>query len=197
MFGINKSFIIAGVVLVGVIFMVFWLNERTTALNELLRVQRELQLQARTSPDYPDLIRQYEKRLDLLRNDIKKLSGKFVGQDFETPQLMYSVVKAASSSGMEMTNTAKLDRQAKVIALGGKKMTVQVLSHAITLKGSYTGLVKFLQNLSTWNILHKIESMEVSPAKDSKNEGEIEVALILSVFAVAQTVDTQAAGQKP
>lgn len=184
MFSYTKSLLAGGLVLLAVICFGLWLRNRTIVLNELTETGHNLQMQIAGGQAYPVMIADYTKRLETLRTDTEKITSKFVGRDYEAPMLVRDVVKAASLSGMEMTDTSKQGKKTKVLATKGKGLTIEVLSYAITLKGSYTALVKFLQNLASWNISHKIESMEITPAKDGKAEDKVEVSLVLSVFAL-------------
>lgn len=180
MFSYTRSLMAAGLALLAVIGASLWLRNRTIVLNELTETGHNLQMQITGGQAYPAMIADYSKRLETLRADTEKITCKFVGRDYEAPMLVRAVVEAASLSGMEMTNASKQDKKTKVLALKGKGLTIEVLSYSITLKGSYTALVKFLQNLAAWNISRKIDSMEVTPAKDDK----IDVSFVLSVFAL-------------
>lgn len=188
-----------GLALLAVIFAVLWFQNRTLVLNELVQTSHNLKTQITDGQAYSAVITDYAKRMAALRADTKKISGKFVGQDYDSPMLMRAIVEAASQSGMEMTDTARQDKKVNVIAVKDKRLAVQALSYAITLKGSYTALVRFFQNLASWNISHKIESLEVIPAVEGKATDKIEVSLVLSVFAVdtkERRIGTQAEGAK-
>jgi len=193
MFSYTKSLMAAGLALLAVICAGLWLRNRTIVLNELTETGHNLQMQTTVGQAYPVMIADYAKRLETLRTDTGKITGKFVGRDYEAPMLVRAVVEAASIAGLEMTNASKQDKKTKVLATKGKGLAIDVLSYAITLKGSYTALVKFLQNIAAWNIGHKIDSMDVTSAKDGKPlgtrgkaEDEIEVSLVLSVFLLDQ-----------
>ena len=168
-----------------------WLRNRIIVLNELEQTSHNLQIQTIGIQSYPTVIGDYARRLGTLRADSKKITCKFVGRDYEVPMLVHDIVKAASLSGMEMTNASKQDKKTKFIATKGKGLTIDVLSYTIALKGSYTALVKFFQNLASWNISHKIESMEITPVGDDKAEDKIEVSLVLSVFSLDQPTETR------
>lgn len=186
-----KSLIAGGLALLAVIYAGFWFRSRVILLNELSRAGDALKTQMANSRSYPAFIVEYEKRLAVLLADTKKITDKFVDWDYKSPKLVQAVVKAASLAGLEMTNASKLDKKTKTSAEKDKAHAVQVLTHAITLKGSYTGLVKFLQNLAAWNISHKIESIEVTPSKEGKAGDEVEVSFVLSVFSLDQPTETK------
>ena len=193
MFSYTKSLVAAGLALLAVICAGLWLRNRTIVLNELTETSQNLITQTTVGQAYPVMIADYAKRQETLRTDTGKITGKFVGRDYEAPMLVRAIVEAASLSGMEMTNASKQGKKTKVLATQGKGLTIEVLSYAITLNGSYTALVKFLQNLAAWNISHKIDSMEVTSARDGNAEdkidhaeGVIEVSLVLSVFLLDQ-----------
>ena len=189
MFSYNRSLLAGGLALLAVICAGLWLRNRTVVLNELTETGRNLKIQAVGSQAYPAIIADYTKRLETLRTDTGKITSKFVGRDYEAPMLVRAVVEAASRAGMEMTNAARQDKKTKAIAAQGKGMTIEVLSYAIALRGSYTALVKFLQNLAAWNVGHKIESLEVTPAEEGKADDKIEVSLVLSVFSTDQPTE--------
>ena len=184
MFSYTKSLVAAGLALLAVICAGLWFRNRTIALDDLTETGHNLQMQTTIGQAYPALIADYSKRLEMLRADTEKITAKFVGRDFEAPMLVRAVVEAASRAGMEMTNAAKQAKKSKVLATKGKGLTIDVLSYAITLQGSYTALVKFLQNIAAWNISHKIEAMEVTPGQDGRTEDMVEVSLHLSVFSL-------------
>ncbi|MDD5483594.1 MAG: hypothetical protein PHP98_08085 [Kiritimatiellae bacterium] len=182
MFSHTRSLVAAGLALLAVICAGLWLRNRTIALNELTETTRNLQAQISAGRSDPVLIANYARRLETLRADIEKITSRFAGRDYEAHMLVRDVVKAASRSGMEMTNTSRHGKKAMVLSAQDKGVVIDSLSHAITLKGPYVSMVKFLQNLAAWNIGHKIESIEVTAAADGGAEDKIEVALVLSVF---------------
>ncbi|MDO9543453.1 MAG: hypothetical protein Q7J98_14190 [Kiritimatiellia bacterium] len=185
-FSYNKSLMAGGLAFLAVICAGLWLRSRTVVLNELTETSHNLKMQMAGGQAYPAVIADYTKRLETLRTDAGKITSKFVGRDYEAPMLVRAVVEAASRAGMEMTNAARQDKKTKALATQGKGLTVEVLSHAIALRGSYTALVKFLQNLASWDIGYKIESMEITPAEEGKAEDKIEISLVLSVFLIDQ-----------
>lgn len=187
MFSYTKSLMAAGLALLAVICAGLWLRNRTIVLNDLMQTSQNLITQTAVGQAYPVMIADYAKRLETLRTDTKKITVKFVGRDYEAPMLVRAVVEAASISGMEMINASKQAKKTKILATKGKGLTIEVLSYAITLNGSYTALVKFLQNIAAWNIGRKIDSMDVTPSK----EDEIEVSLVLSVFLLDQPTETK------
>lgn len=198
MFSYTRSLMAGGLALLAVICAGLWLRNRTIVLNELTETSLNLQTQTIGGQAYPPVIADYVKRLETLRTDTVKIRSRFVGRDYEAPMLVHAVVKAASLAGMEMTNASKQDKKTKVLTTKGKGLTIEALSYAITLKGSYTALVKFLQNLAAWNISHKIDSMEVTLAGDNKPletrgkaDDKIEVSLVLSVFLLNQPMETK------
>jgi len=184
MFSYTKSLMAAGLALLAVICASLWLRNRTIVLNELTETSQNLIMQTTVGQAYPAAIADYSKRLETLRTDAGKITGKFVGRGFEAPMLVRAVVEAASLSGMEMINASKQGKKTKVLATKGKGLTIDVLSYAITLNGSYTALVKFLQNIAAWNIGRKIDSMDVTPDQNDSAKDKVEVSLVLSVFAL-------------
>ena len=188
----TRSLMAAGLALLAVICAGLWFHNRTIALNELTATTHNLQMQIANGEAYPAMITDYVTRLEGLRTDTGKLAGKFAGRDYEAPMLVRAIVEAASRAGLEMTNASKQGKKSKVLAAQGKGLAIEVLSYAVTLKGSYTALVKFLQNLAAWNIGHKIESMDVTPDQDNSSKDNVEVALVLSVFLLDQPTEAKA-----
>ena len=148
MSGYTKSLMALGIALIAVIGAAFWLRSQVGALHNLSRARDDMQKQIAGSKANAALIAGFEKRLETLQRDTKQVTDKFVGKDYETPQLVKAVVKSASFSGMEMVNAFKLEDKANAPSaplLAGQGRSVGVISHEIILKGSYVGFVKFLQ----------------------------------------------------
>ncbi|MBU1857721.1 MAG: hypothetical protein KKC28_12140 [Verrucomicrobia bacterium] len=189
MSGYTKSLMALGIALIAVICAAFWLRSRVIVLNDLSKTRDDMKIQIAGIQGDAALIADYEQRLETIQHDIKQITGKFVGKDYETPQLVKAVVKSASLSGMEMINAFKLERKAEVLSTpirAERGQTVDVISHEIILKGSYPGFVKFLQSMAAWDMGAKIESMEITPSSAGAAPDEIDVTLRLSVFSLAQ-----------
>jgi len=185
----TKSLMAMGIALIAVICAAFWLRSRVIALNDLSKTRDDMKIQIAGTQGYAALIADFEQRQETLHRDIKQITGKFVGKDYETHQLVKAVVKSASLSGMEMINAFKLERKAGVSATPipvDRGQTVDVISHEIILKGSYLGFVKFLQSMTAWEMWAKIESMEITPGAAGASPDEIDVTLRLSVFSLSQ-----------
>lgn len=186
MSGYTKSLMALGIALIAVICAAFWLRSQVVTLNNLSRSRDDMKTQIAGIKANTALIADFEQRLEALRRDIKQITDKFVGKDYESPQLVKAVVKSASLSGMEMINALKLESKADAPSTpirADQGRTVGVISHEIILKGSYPGFVKFLQSMDAWEIGAKIESMEITPGA---SPNEIDVTLRLSVFSLAQ-----------
>ena len=181
----TKSLLAVGMALIAVIFAAFWLRSQVIALDDLSKTRDDMKIQIAGIQGNAALIADFEKRLETLQRAIKQITGKFVGKDYETPQLVKAVVKSASLSGMEMINAFKLERKAGVPIRAERGQAVDVISHEIILKGSYPGFVKFLQSMAAWEMA-KIESMEITPAAAGASPDEINVTLRLAVFSLAQ-----------
>ena len=179
----TKSLMAVGIALIAVIFAAFWLRSQVVAFNDLSKTRDDMKIQIAGIQGYAALIADYEQRREMLQRDIKRITDKFVGKDYETPHLVKAVVKSASLSGMEMSNAFKLEGKAGVPIRAERGQAVDVISHEIILKGSYPGFVKFLQSMAAWEMVAKIESMEITPGAAPD---EIDVTLRLSVFSLAQ-----------
>lgn len=193
----TKSLMAMGIALIAVICAAFWLRSQVIALNDLSKTRDDMKIQIAGIQGNTALIADFEQRLETLHRNIKQITGKFVGKDYETPQLVKAVVKSASLSGMEMINASKLERKADVSATPIRAdwgQTVGIISHEIILKGSYPGFVKFLQSMAAWEMGAKIESMEITPGAAARLSSpmsgasldEINVTLRLSVFSLSQ-----------
>ncbi len=185
----SKSLMAVGIALIAVICAAFWLRNQARTLNDLSKTRDDMKIQIAGIQGYAALIADFEQRLETRRRAIKQITGKFVGKDYETPQLVKAVVKSASLSGMEMINAVKLERMADVLSTlirADRGQTVDVISHEIILKGSYPGFVKFLQSMAAWEMGARIESMEITPGAAGASPDEINVTLHLSVFSLSQ-----------
>ena len=193
----TKSLMAVGIALIAVICAAFWLRSQVIALNDLSKTRDDMKIQIAGIQGDAALIADFEQRLEMLHRDIKQITDKFVGKDYETPKLVKAVVKSASLSGMEMINAFKLERNAGVPVTpirAERGQVADIISHEIILKGSYPGFVKFLQSMAAWEMVAKIESMEIEPGavarlsspKSRASPDEINVMLHLSVFSLAQ-----------
>jgi len=185
----TKSLMAVGIALIAVICAAFWLRSQVVALNDLSKKRDDMKIQIAGIQGDAALIADFEQRLEMLHRDIKQITDKFVGKDYETPKLVKAVVKSASLSGMEMINAFKLERKAGVPVTpirAERGQAADIISHEIILKGSYPGFIKFLQSMAAWEMVAKIESMEITPGDDRASPDEINVMLHLSVFSLAQ-----------
>lgn len=180
--GYTRSLTTMGLILLLVLCVGLWFWNRTVLLSDLTRTGYDLKTQASGNQTYATVIAEYENRLETVRAEIGKLTARFANNNYNATRLMQDIVKAASQTGIEMTNASQLDKKKTPLTDRDKTSMVRVLAHAITLKGSYTGLVKFLQNIAAWNIACKIESVDVTSIGEGRND--IEASLILSVFSL-------------
>ncbi len=189
----NKSLLALGLALLAVVVAAIWLRGRSVTLSALTAQRDGIQLEIEGMRGHDALIAQFETRMEALRRDVAPLATKFVGSDYETPQLVMAVVKSAGLSGMEMVNALKLEGGVESLSLRGSDSEVGVVSHQISLRGPYAGLVKFLQSMDAWDVAAKITSMEIIHSSldarlagtvDTRDAGEDEVdaMLQLSVF---------------
>ena len=184
MFSYTKSLLAVALALVAVICAGLWVRSQVLGLRVLTQTRDDLKVQTEGCQAYAALIANYEKRLDALDRDIKSMPRKFIGRDYESSQLVKAVVKSASVAGMEMTNAAKREQRTDSLTFYGQGQKASVITHEIILHGSYTGLVKFMQSLTVWDLGYRLESIEVVPVQAGTQAGEIEATLILSVFSL-------------
>jgi len=167
----------------------FWLNNRAKVCNSLKNERRDLVAQSAEAKNTLVAISSLDKRLQLLQKEIYETTARFGEKDSTGPQLVTAVVKAAAASGMEMTAAAEAAPGSAKPAVPGVKM----VSYQFALKGPYPALVKFMQNLETWQLAHQIESLDISPAEDELSKGQVRTTLLLSVlsFDRPETSDKQ------
>ena len=135
----TKSLMALGIALIAAICAAFWLRSQVIARNDLAKTRDDMKIQIAGIQGNAALIADFEQRLEKIQRDLKRITDKFVGKDYETPQLVKAVVKSASLSGMEMINASKLERKTGVLAAPIRAelgQTVDVISHEIILKGS-------------------------------------------------------------
>jgi len=186
MFSYTKSMLAVGLALVAVVCAGLWFQSRMSALEELTRRRDDLRAQMAGVHAYPALIADYEQRQAGLDRDIVALTRKFIASDDQSSILVKAVVKSASIAGMEMTNASKQEQKTSSLNVRGQGQKAGVISHEITIKGSYTALVKFMQSLNTWTMGYRLESIEIVPLKEGAEDGQVEVTIILSVFSLEQ-----------
>ncbi|MBU4198765.1 MAG: hypothetical protein KKG09_11085 [Verrucomicrobia bacterium] len=170
--------------LLAVIGAGLWFRSRALSLRELTMTRDDLCVQMAGAQSYSGLNADYEKRLEMMERDIKAITRKFAGKDYESPQLVKAVVKSASIAGLEMISASKQDRKTDALPVRGREQKASFITHEIKLKGAYTGLVKFMQSLMDWDLGYRMESIEIVPAGEGVQEGEIEATIILSVFSL-------------
>lgn len=190
MFSYIKSLLAVGLALLAVASAGLWVQNRSRVYQALINNYDNLRLQAASAQAYAPMIADYQRRLAMLDRDLKTLTAKFIGRDYESPQLVKAVVKAASTAGLEMTNAAKQDRKTDSAPVRGLGRKAVVITHEITLKGPYPGLVKFMQSLAAWDLGYRLESIEITPTPEGAAAGDIEVTIVLSVFALETVSET-------
>jgi hypothetical protein len=157
-----------------------WFNNRTGIYNSLKKEQRDLVAQSAEAKDTLVAISSLDKRLQTLQKELSETTARFGEKDNTGPRLVTAVVKAAAASGMEMTAAAETSSgSSKPTTVPGVKM----VSYQFALRGPYSALVKFMQNLETWQLARKIESLDITPAEDELSKGQVRTALVLSLFS--------------
>ena len=162
----------------------FWLQNRAAALRRLAGTRAALRQQLTVSRTYPALIAGCTTQLEASESEVRSVTGRFLKQDSDSPRLIKAVVKSASDAGLEMVNASKLERSLSPLPAGIQARKVGVIAHELTLKGSYTGLVRFMQNLAAWEIACRLEGLAIEPLNDNPSSGIIEVTTVLSVFSL-------------
>ena len=184
MFSYVKSLIALGLAGVVVLGLWLWFQHQSEAAAVLREEKRVLGLQMAEARAYPPAIAHLEARLRILKEELTQMAGRFAEKDNAGPQLVTAVVKAAGGAGMEMIRTTENVSQDKVLQSRlSRSPDVAVISYEFGLKGSYSSLVLLLQNMASWKLAHKIESLEISSPDEPAAQGQVETALVVSVFS--------------
>ncbi len=188
----SKSLLALAIALAAVVFSAVWLGRRAMTLSGLMAEFDGIQQQVEVMRGNGLLVAEYEKRIDALQCELAPVKTRFVGRDYETPRLVMAVVRSAGLSGMEMMNALKLESGDKLSGLPGGAQIVEEVAHQVCLRGSYAGLVKFLQSMNDWDAAAKIVSMEIvhssldagptGDVKGAESKDEVDAMLHLSVF---------------
>lgn len=183
MFSYIKLLVAVGLALAVVIIAGLWFQNRTRSLETLKKEKGDLKIRVAEMEGCAASIAELKTRLETCRRNIADITGRFAGKDHAEPQLVNAVREAVKVSGMKTTGMAKTDAKAEIPGMKGMGTPVNVISYDISLKGAYTGLVKFFQNVAVWQLKNKIEDVEISTSHDDETAGEIVVNLVLSVFS--------------
>lgn len=187
MFSYTKSLVAVALALAAVLGAGLWFQGRASALRELTRRRAALQGQLAGVQAYPGIIANCEKRLEAETADIRAMTRKFVGHDDESSAFIKAVVGSAGKAGMQMTDASKQEQTTRQLPARGPGQTAAVITHVITLKGQYSGLVKFMQILNSWDMGYRLESLEIQPSPEGARDGAIEAQIGLSVFSLEQS----------
>lgn len=184
MFSYVKSLIALGLAIVVILGLAFWYQRLSGNAASLRQQKREWDRQVEEAQAYPQIIAALEQRLRTLKDDIDGMAGRFADKDNPGPQLVTTVVRAAGAAGMEMVRTTgdvSPDRATR--SRLAPSPDVVVVSYEFGLRGPYSSLVLFLQNMASWTLAHKMESMEITCPEESDPKQHVDVTLVLSVFS--------------
>lgn len=186
----SKSLLALVIALISVLFAGLWVRSRMTTASNLNAAVEDMRIRLAAMSENEELIGRFEQRLEDLREEIKPVTDKFVGENYEIHQLVMAVVNSASATGMQMVNACTLEHgdDWSFTWLGRQ---VSRISHEIRLKGSYSGLVGFLQSMDNWPMGAQINSMNIAPVAYARADGvkardEVDVILNLSVFVLEE-----------
>lgn len=186
MFSYTKSLAAVALALAAALGAALWFQGRVAALRELNARRAALQSQLAGVQAYPGMIANCEKRLQAERLDIESMTVKFVPHDDESAVFIKTVVNSAAKAGMQMTDAAKQEPKSHQLPARGRGQQARVVTHEITLRGSYAGLVKFMQSLNAWDIGYRLEFLAIEPFAEDASGNAIEAKLGLSVFSLEQ-----------
>lgn len=178
-----KSLVAIVLSILAVVGAWLWYQDRTGILASMRRELAANVAIGRKSDTYAVVLEQLRKRHAVLQQDLKDIKARFVEKDNEGPILVAAVVKAASNSGMKVTGTAgnpegnRLNQATTVEGL-------HTVAYKFSLIGSYSGLVKFFQEINTWDMHCGVESIEISPCTDEETDAEVSIDLILSLCSL-------------
>jgi hypothetical protein len=198
MFSYVKSLIALGLAVVVLLGLGFWFQRLSDTALSLQQEKRDLDRQVEDARTYPQIINALETRLRTLKDDIAGMAERFAEKDNPGPQLVTAVVKTAGAAGMEMTRTTENVSPDKVMQSRlNRPPDVTVISYEFGLRGKYAALVLFLQNMASWKLAHKLESMEISCPDDLAAKGQIDVTVVVSVFSSSKLDTRKSSLPKP
>lgn len=186
MFSYTKALIALGVALAGVLAAWFWFSDRSGALDSMLAEKAKMRLQIADAASYGPIIHNLQTRvkgLDQERNDLQK---GLVAVNLEGPRLVQSVVDSAALCGIKMTGADEASGREKGRRADVAGLSLNVVTYRVSLKGSYAGMVKFMQMTGAWPFRNRIESLEIVAQGERASEEEVEMILIMSVFSNAR-----------
>jgi len=198
MFSYVKSLIALGLAIVVLLGLGFWFQRLSETTSVLRQEKRDLDRQAEDARTYPQIIAALETRLSDLNTGISGMADRFAEKDNPGPQLVTTVVKTAGAAGMEMIRTTENVSPDKVMQSKlNRPPDVTVVSYEFGLKGAYSALVLFLQNMASWKLAHKMESLEIASPDELASKEQVEVTLVLSVFSSDKLSTRKFAAPKP
>lgn len=187
MFSYVKSLVAVGLALVSVIGAGLWFQSRSRVLWSLRKESRDLIAQTAEAKGVSAMLGGTQMRLEAVQKDIEEKAGRMTAKDQEGLQLVQAVVKAATESGMEMTAASEAARKDNIYQNDDIRGRLNMITYEISLKGTYGGLVKFFQNVASWELEKKIEALKISRKKsevEAEMGSEIKVDFIISIFSI-------------
>lgn len=178
-----KSLVAVGLALLVIIGAGLWLKGRTGVLKALKNEKREAETAVAELEARSAAAAEMEARLEAIVGNITAITEGFAKTDHGGIELVEAIVKAASLSDMAMTGASEISPGDRTRHASDAGVSVEIISYRISLKGSYAGLVKLLQNLGSWKLQNKIESLEISGEKSEESAGVVRAELVLSIFA--------------
>ncbi|MBA4388012.1 MAG: hypothetical protein C0404_08530 [Verrucomicrobia bacterium] len=183
MFSHTKSLIALGLAFLGVIVTWFWFQDRAAVLAGMQREKLNIQCQITDASSYGPIIDDLSLRLKTLENQKKEITKVFAEVNHEGPKLVQAIVDAATACGVEMTSVSEGKTKNSSRKLDAGSLVVNVVPYEVSLKGSYSGLVRFLQQMGKLPFRNQIESMEIVAQGERASADEIEIALVVAVFS--------------
>lgn len=184
MFTYIKSLIAVGLALLLALGAGAWAHSRSSVLKALKREVQNQKKQIAGAEQDSAIMSNLEKRMETIRRDIEEKSVRLSARDEEGLRLIQAVVKAAS--GMEMTGVSEMAATSRVSNKDDASVSVNAVSYRISLQGTYAGLVKFFQNVASWELENKIEALEISRPDDEEMKlgYEVNADFTLSIFSI-------------
>ena len=178
----TKSIIAVILAITATVLTWVWASNLNQQRKDILAKENALTVEITNLTAQEIILNESQKKLKEIQNENKALLERLATAQRESSILISNAVAAASASGMEMTGTTEAPSGNTKAEIKNVGITLNSVAYSISLKGSYVGMVKFLQNINRTSKLMVVKSIEIfgpgNPASD-----EINAKIILGVFS--------------
>lgn len=127
--------------------------------------------------------REMKARLDELRSRRSEMARRFAPSGREGPELIKSVDRAASASGLAMLSVSETAARTEDDAGGNGTLRIRAVTCDVSLRGSYDSLVRFFQSLGAGPVVTRVESLNIARDDDDTAGIRIRADLAVSVLS--------------